>query len=781
MKPLESLAVPSIRLRRKPLVHALKAVALGASLACAAPIAVYAENSSAQLQQFNIPAGELGGALEQFARRSGVNINYDSALLAGKKTAGVQGNYSQQEVLNILLEGTGLEAIHHEGGYSLKVMKTVGLDMMNTVTVYGRKRDDQVGNIPQSVSVLDQDVLSYGTANTVGHVLEAVPGAMREGSSLDMFADDYLIRGFSSEQSINGLSFRQTDHPTDLVNVERIEVLKGPSSVLYGQMEPGGTINVVTKQPLDHYQANASVELGSYNQKRTTLDVTGPINESVRARVNLALQDGESSVDFLDYKRMFIAPNVTIDLTDTTNLTIEGSYSQNEWTGVHGGAPLEGALLSNPNGQYDKSFNPAGPNSATERNSADLNIRLTEALTDNLDARFSYSYTHNKADWNEYVNFGLAADNRTLNRLVFVGKDTYTKDHEIIMDLTGEFDTGDWEHSFIVGVNYRDTKSARPNQIHLTSPIDLYDPQYTPMNLSAATLFRDRNLEQKDQILAAFLQDRIQVNDELQLLAGIRYTDAEQSQTAYDYVNNTQTVDGMSQTNWSSQFGVIYAVTDSTSVFVNRSESFVPQQGTTSGLQPLDAEESTQYEAGLRMEAGELALNIAGFRIQKENTAISDPLDDSFEVAQGSAESKGVEISLSGHVTPSWYLNAGYAYTDTEITSSDDADLEGNRFANVPLHSAYLQSRHGISAVPGLTLGGTVRYLGNRFGDDDNSFTLPSYVRLDLAAYYEINDQLQLDLLIDNALNEEIFAAGAFDGVVREPERTYMARLNYQF
>lgn len=364
---------------------------------------------------------------------------------------------------------------------------------------------------------------------------------------------------------------------------------------------------------------------------------------------------------------------------------------------------------------------------------------------------------------------------------MFVGKDTYTKDHEIIMDLTGEFDTGDWEHSFIVGVNYRDTKSARPNQIHFTSPIDLYDPQYTPMNLGAATLFRDRNLEQKDQILAAFLQDRIQVNDELQLLAGIRYTDAEQSQTAYDYVNNTQTVDGMSQTNWSTQFGVIYAVTDSTSVFVNRSESFVPQQGTTSGLQPLDAEESTQYEAGLRMEAGELALNIAGFRIQKENTAISDPLDDSFEVAQGSAESKGVEISLSGHVTPSWYLNAGYAYTDTEITNSDDADLEGNRFANVPLHSAYLQSRHGISAVPGLTLGGTVRYLGNRFGDDDNSFTLPSYVRLDLAAYYEINDQLQLDLLIDNALNEEIFAAGAFDGVVREPERTYMARLNYQF
>lgn len=248
------------------------------------------------------------------------------------------------------------------------------------ISVFGRQQNDTVERIPQSVNVFDRETFEITSADAVGDVLRLAPSAIRAGSAFDPFSDDFLLRGFGAEQSTNGLGFRQTDHPTDMANVERIEVLKGPASVLYGQMEPGGTVNVVTKQPLPYFQAEASAEYGRYDYRRTTADVTGPINDRVRARFNFAYQDSDSFVDFFDYRRIFFAPNITMDLTDSTNLTIEGSYSSNDWTAIQGGTPIEGSIKSNPNGDYNESFNPAFRDSFTERDSGDINVRLTRAF-----------------------------------------------------------------------------------------------------------------------------------------------------------------------------------------------------------------------------------------------------------------------------------------------------------------------------------------------------------------------------------------------------------------
>jgi len=767
---------------RTPLQLAIRAAALGLSISMLTPAAAQAEVTgvSSQIQRFDIPAGPLDSALEQFARSANLNLNYDPAQLVAQQSKGLRGSYSSQQALEQLLEGTGLTGIAMEGGYDIRPVP-VATSQLDTINVYGRIKNDSLTEIPQTVAVYDRDVMSETSADSVGDIIRLTAGASRSGSSLDMFADDYLIRGFDSEQSTNGLGFRRTDHPTDLANVERIEILKGPASVLYGQMEPGGTINVVTKQPLDYYQASAGVEYGSDNQRRTTLDVTGPVNDVMRARLNVAWQKNEYFVDNLDSERFFIAPNVTVDLTDTTNLTIEGSYSANDWTAIQGGTPVEGSIQSNPNGKYHAGLNPAGPDSYTERNSKDLSIRLTEALTDNIDARFSYAYTRNEADWLEYVPFGLNDDMRTLDRLVFFGKDTYRRDHEVIVDLSGEIETGRLSHTFVAGLNYRDSKQSRPTQLLFASPLDIYNPQYTAVDLSTAPQLRNRSLDSEDRTAAIFVQDRIGLTDRLQVVAGARYTDSEQTQVAIDLSSNSRTEDRLEETDLSTQLGIIYDLTDSTTVYANRSESFVPQQGTTSGRSPLDAEESTQYEAGVRFQLGKVAVNVAGFVIRKENTAISDPLDDDFEVAQGSAESKGIELSAGGYVTPNWKLSMAYGYTDTEIVNSDDAELEGNRFANVPQHTASVQSLYHVPSVQGLSLGGTLGYSSDRFGDDDNSFKLPSYTRLDLSARYAINDELLLDLLLDNALDEEIYSPGSYDGVVREPGRSWTARLTYNF
>lgn len=774
--------------------YLLKPLILAVSTACLLPVlpssaealsarSAAGQQIAAEIFQVNISAGSLAEALNQLARQAGEALSYEPALVAGKSTQGANGRYTLDEALQQLLRDTGLQAKRHgrSGGYVIVTAADTFTLAPIHVEAFGRQGSDRIKDIPQSIAVYGEETLEIGASETVGDILRLVPNASPAGSSLDMFADDYFIRGFRAEQSANGLGFIQTDHPTDLANVERIEVLKGPSSVLYGQMEPGGTINVVTKQPLAYSQVEAGLEFGSYDRRRATLDVTGPLTDSVRGRLNLAHQVSDSFVDNLDYERLFIAPNITIDLSDKTNLTIEGSYSKNTWTALYGGAPIEGALISNPNGKYDKSFNVSSQDSFTERDSLNANIRLTHALTDKINARASYTYVRNEADWEEYAPFGLAGDSRTLNRIIFVGDDTYKQDHNLILDLNGEFNTSSLVHKFIVGLDYSDGELSRPTRVHAASSIDLFNPQYATTDLDMAFKVRDRGTKQDDEVLAVFLQDRITVADRWHILTGLRYIDSEQTQTSVDNLAVSTSTDKINQTDWVSQVGLVYDVSDTTSLFANRSESFVPQQGTSAGRRPLDAEESTQYELGIRFNVGDLEVNAAGFVITKDNIAIDDPLNPGFEIAAGEARSKGVEISVGGYLAPNWYMSAAYGYTDTEILRSDDATLEGNRFASIPLNTATLQSRYYIDQVPGLSFGGSVVYMDERFGDDNNSFTLPSHTRADLGVYYVVNDAIQIDLLVDNVFDEEIFSQGAFSGVVREPERTYLARMKLFF
>ena len=721
-------------------------------------------------QTINLPAQPLDQAVIDLARRTGLAIGGDASLLAGKQASALSGDYTPEQALRALLAGSGVTAVRVDSGYRLEAAPEPDGNTLEAVSVYGRQKNDTVEAIPQSVSVYNRENFALAQADTVGDVVRLTPSANRAGSGRDMFADNFLIRGFNAEESVNGLGFRQTDHPTDLANVERLEILKGPASVLYGQMEPGGTINVVTKQPLDYYQAEVGAEYGSYDYHRTTLDVTGPLNDRVRARLNLAHQDSNASMDYWGYERLFVAPNVTV----------EGSYSANEWTALPGGAPAEGAIEPNPNGDYSDDFNTAWKDATTERDSLYLNTRLTQAITDTIDARLSYAYTRNDQTFQEYAPFGLGADFRTLDRIIFASDDAKQTDHEVILDLSGEATLAGMAHRFIAGVNYRESDSTRPTQVYLIDPIDLYEPVYGPMDLS--TKARDRGFTQTDRILAGFVQDRITLAEKWTLLAGLRYTDAEQSQKTTDFMNNNDVTRAeLGETAWTTQLGLVYDLTDSTSLYTSRNEAFVPQQGTTSGRQPLDAEESVQYEAGVRVTAGRLNINAAGFIIEKDNMAISDPLNAGFEVAQGRARSQGAELTVDGYATSNLYLSAGYGYTDTEVLRTDDETLEGNRFVNVPLHTAALQSRYYLNAVTGLSLGGTVAYVDERPANADNSVTLPAYTRVDLGAYYAVTDALQLDLLFNNVTDEEIFSPGSFDGVIREEGRTYLARVKYLF
>jgi iron complex outermembrane receptor protein len=650
------------------------------------------------------------------------------------------------------------------------------------ISVYGRLPGDAIKDIPQSVAVIDQEVLAISPVTTVGDVIRFIPTAMRNGSTLNSFGDTYLVRGFNTSQTINGLGFNRVSHARDIANVDHIEVLKGPSAVLYGQMEPGAVINVVTKQALDEFKADVGVELGSYNNQRYTADITGPITDSIRGRLNIAYQDSESFIDFWDLEHVFIAPNLSIDITEKTNLVIEGTYSKNNWGSFQNGRPAEGAFLPNPNGKYPQSFNPDEENIGfTHRNSADINFRLTHEIADDLLFRASYTRTRNDADFKEVFVAGLEDDFRTIDRAYFVGKDAYENDNSFLVDLTGKVTTGSFVHKFIAGINYRDSDSARPARFVFVDQLDMYNPVYGQIS-SVDPVLPQSYADFKTT--EAFIQDRIAITDKFNVSLGARYTDARQD-TRFISIADVESLDKLDETNWTTQIGLLYDFSKSFSIYANRSESFVPQFGTSSGGSPFPAEESTQYEIGTRFDVGDSGLqaNAAIFIINKDNLVTSDPQNPGFNATLGEVESKGFESSIGGHIAPNWLLNVAYGFTDTEILQNFDG-LKGNSLRNVPKNTISLQTRYDITAglLKGLGLGGTVEYVENRYGDDENSFKLPGYTRIDLGAYYSLNDKTTIDVLLNNITDEDIYVEGYTTlRVIQEPGRTFLVRLKYNF
>lgn len=810
------------------------AAAILATVGCCGDIVATAHAQAAK--DITIPAGELNAALETLVEQTGVQLLYDLKKVEGLRTSGVAGAKSAEAAVIALLKGTPLTTKKDASGAILiaapedvsatkigqkdsqasamrlaRVESDAATDDQGTVeaakptsdvpapsaqskdsdaleeiSVYGRRPDDTVRDIPQSIAVFNQEVMAITPTVTVGDMIRFVPTASRNGSTLNAFGDNYIIRGFDASQTVNGLGFNRVAHARDTAGVERIEVLKGPASVLYGQMQPGAVINVVTKQPLDHFQSEIGLEYGRYDDRRYTVDVTGPISQRVKARLNLAYRDAETFVDFWDLDHLYVAPNVTVDLTSATTLTLEGAYSTNTWGSFQNGTPAQGMFLPNPNGKYRRSFNPDEPDiGSTDRNSIDANVRLVHELSDSARIRASYTYTRNEGDFTEMFVASaqptFSSDFRTLSRRYYYSRGAHENDDNYLLDLVGEVRTGSLVHKYLLGINYRSFDSSRPALFVTTTTLDLFNPVYgtvAPSDPALPDFFQ--NFDSKGY----FFQDRVQIGERLHLLAGFRYTDSHQDTESISLAG-VSFVNALDENKWTSQFGALYDVTDTFSVYANRAESFVPQFGTTSGGTPFQSEQGLQYELGTRFDVGNTGLlaNAAAFVITKENMRTADPNNPGFSAALGEVEARGVEVSLHGHVTPNWFLGLGYGYTDTEITRNYDG-LQGNALRNAPKSTVSAQTRYDIQsgALRGLGFGGTLEHVDSRYGNDANTFELPKHTRIDLALFYSLSERTQVDLLVNNVLNEDIYAEGFnIYRVIPEPRRTFLARFKMRF
>lgn len=634
------------------------------------------------------------------------------------------------------------------------------------IIVFGRMAHDTALTIPQTVDVLDSTLIESSGSETVGDALRFVPGASRDGSTLDAFGDTYLIRGFQANQTVNGISANALRQARDSISIERIEVLKGPASVLYGQLQPGAVVNIVTKQPERDWAGAVSLSYGRYDDWRGTVDLTGPLTVSgdIRFRLTGAYDDADSFVDFWHRQHLFVAPTVAFDLGDATTVTIESFYTRNKLEGFVNGLPAEGTVLANPNGPLPRSLGLAEPTFAPSiRENTDISARVEHRFSDRASWRTAISWTQEKTD--EQGVFGLLGweddAKRNLMRAVltsFSKGDTWTAHSDLALD----FETGPIAHALVVGGDYTWFDRHNLSEVGLAASLDVYDPVYelaAPPETFPLPSFGSET-DESTRTAGLFAQDRITLTEQIKFVAGMRWSRYRQRTESIQGTGSLN-VNRQTQTAWTSQFGLLYTPIENVALFANRTTSFLPVQGVTADGSPLEPEAGTQYELGAKASllGGRLALNAALFHLKRGNVAVSDRDDPSALIAIGAQVAKGFELSASARPIDGLSLYAGYAYTRAKTTEDTNVALVGMRIRNIPRHSLVLRSDYEVRSGPlqGLTLGGSATYTGERSGDLEDSFELPGYWRADAQIGYALTDNVQLGASVENLTDERYY------------------------
>ncbi|MEH1836732.1 MAG: TonB-dependent siderophore receptor [Nostoc sp.] len=620
------------------------------------------------------------------------------------------------------------------------------------------KTDTPLRDIPHSIQVIPRQLIEDRQATRIGDVLRNVSGIQQptSGSRSGHF-DIFFIRGFSSANEgvlRDGLRDRTNSRigsPT--INLERIEVLKGPVAALYGQGGLGGTINLVSKQPLSEPYYAISASAGNYDFYRGTLDFSGPLNpeKTLLYRLTAAAETSGSFIDFVNSEQYFISPVLTWLISKNTTLTLTTEYTaaprKDEF-----GIPAIGTVAPNPNGRIPRNRFIGEPDDADNRYALRVGYNFEHRFSNNWQFRNAFRATFFTTSAPEVFPSSLASNNRDLQRTFSQpGEFSNTDDYNLDTYVTGKFATGSIAHQLLIGLDLFREVNRYDGSTRAIAPLDLFNPVYG--SLPGAVISRTSN-QQTQQALGIYIQDQIALADNLKLLLGGRLDILNQKQ------NNFLTTSKTFQQNegFSPRVGIVYQPITPLSLYASYGRSITQVVGTTFDTTLFEPERGTQYEVGVKADLNDrVSAVLAFYDLTRANVSTPDLRDTRFSIQTGEQRSRGIEFDLSGEISPGWNIFASAAYTDTEITS-DNFFRVGNSLANIPKFSASLWTTYEIQKGDwrGLGFGLGLYYVGDRQGDLANSFELPSYVRTDAAIYYK-QGRLRTALNFKNLFDIEYF------------------------
>ncbi|MBK8816138.1 MAG: TonB-dependent receptor [Methylococcaceae bacterium] len=810
----------------------------------AALLITLAHNVQAEKKhRFEIPAQPLSSALQHFAEQSGVAMLYTEASAQGKYSSGLNGDYNTGEGLERLVAGSGLiPAVAPDGTVTLKpsaFIKTAAdsneqilpkvtveadaetdlYDPINTTQPYNKsyavsnsstatKTDTPIMDTPASIRVIPQAVLRDQQATRLQDAVKNVSGVQLLQAAGGQY-EDFIIRGFgggvSYDRFRNGI--RLPALTFDFANVEQVDVLKGSAAMLYGRMEPGGIVNVVTKKPLDTPYYSIQQQFGSFDFYRTTLDATGPITDdkSLAYRFDLGYTSRNSFRDFVTQDRLLVSPSLHWQATPDTEFNLNFEYLRENPSVADTGIPAIGKSVVNV--PIHRNYIQPGPFNQDQINSTLVDFNWSHNFNDNW--KIQNGIVANQVEYNfrdtpvAYIQPLLEGTPNPEVRRGLYFEDINRDSHTVYLNLTGKFETFGVKHNVLLGGDHYDLEVSNSGFFGLNHAIlnnfsdeglkyftfvNLRNPNYNAFPFSFNQLDNLRKNAPNDfgksntSWYGLYFQDQLSfLDDKIQLLLGGRYDWSRLTQGVSFTSFKDIALEARNEDHFSPRVGFVVRPWNWVSWYGSYLQGFGVNNGRTGNGIPLRAETSEQFETGLKFEAfdGKLTSNLAYYHLTKHNL-LTQVDDGGISNTIGEARSQGIELDIAGQLTDGLSLIGTYAYTDGKITNDKAAifggptgedvvgfskGFTGNRLPNVPEHSGstWLKYAFQIPELRGLSLGVGAYMAGARQGDNENSYQLPGYVRADTYAAYTFDigkTKLTTQLNVNNFLDKRYYFAG---------------------
>jgi len=613
------------------------------------------------------------------------------------------------------------------------------------------KMDVPLIRTPQSVQIIPQEVILVQAATQLSDVLRNVSG-ITDNNSFGGVQDNFNLRGFNTDNNdILRDGYMSISDRALNGAVERVEVLKGPSSLLYGRFSPGGLVNVVTKKPLDSFYANLSTSHSTRGQSRQAFDVTGPVAPGVAIRLIGEYEDSDAWRNVgHGNKSKFIAPSIRIG-NDSTSLLAQYEYFDNDQGFDRGRVAFDGAVIKLP------ATRSLGEDFAYYRQTVhNANLLFSQQLGGgwHVDAKASGQWE--KHDDLQVRPRGLALDasgNPTgfFRRSVDGNKDAEARAYYISVNIGGRVETGPLTHTLLLGVDHNRLREGRGYSVDSPARADfnIFDPVYGLLDANLALLQRVANSNYVDRRRSTgfYAQDLVEIGSRWSLLLGGRYDRF----SSYSQNGVALPTDDSSGDTFLPRVAALYQPLKTVSIYASFSRSFkpnaaTPPQGGQPAFGPFPPEKGRGYEIGIKsLLFSRVNVTLAAFDIKKQNVLRSETDGNGNSVTTASAEvtSKGVELDVAGEIAPGVSLIATYSY----IKARDPQNITGDRrVLNVAPHKATLSAMWRPQAVPGLSAGGGVYHYGRRYGGLSGSpsgarvpFYLDAYTTAELYAGYEVS------------------------------------------
>jgi iron complex outermembrane receptor protein len=771
----------------------------------------------ARVVTFDIRAQDLDSALTRLADQAGLRLLFASSDVAGLRSPGVRDRIPVAEALRRVLAGSGftwrfteantvvLERLPpaNTGARVLPPLQVAGAS--NEESAYGpvagyvakkaasgTKTDTPLIEMPQTVNVVTRDEMDAQAVKSVPQALRYTPGIRTELAGVDnrIETNQIFVRGFAPDEYLDGLRLVSgvwANTQIDPFMLERIEILKGPASVLYGQASPGGILSLTSKRPALEPLNQVGLEFGSHDFKQGSFDVGGKFDADGRLafRVVGLGRDSDTQVDFTELQRLSITPSLQWRPTADTSLTILVNLQDDPKAGFFNQLPQQGTLLENPNGRIPTSFYSGEPDfDKYSRRQETVSTLFEHRFDDTWTVRQNFRYAHMKGDFRTVFPFALEPDNRTLDRVSFAElekADAFTVDNQV----QSKFVTGSLRHTVLAGLDYQrliDDAVARDGLDILT--IDIFAPVYHQPVPFAPIDFDRRQIQNQ---LGVYLQDQVKF-DRLTLLLGARQDWADNKiDNRLTHVTSKTSDDALT---WRA--GAIYEFDFGLAPYASYTESFQPQSGTDFFGVAFNPTTGQQYEVGLKFQPQgyNSFVTVAAFQLTQQNVLTADPDPTHFlaSVQTGEIRVRGFEVEGKASLTEGLNLTAAYSYTNPIVTKANDASL-GLHPVSIPDQTASIWADYTIQrgSAAGLGFGGGMRWVDQSYADTLNTLRAPGYFLFDAAVHYDLGrlDQTlygaQLAINATNLFDREYLASCSDLGCGYGLRRAVFGQIKYQW